>query len=369
MEPHTKYWLGFNHAKGIGPNRLRGLWLYFQHDMSLAWRAAPDDLLRAGLDERTLTNFLQHRTSFDLDATLAKVEALGAWVCTLDDERYPPLLKEIHDAPPLLYVRGNLLPDDNHALAMVGTRKASTYGKKVAARIALAMAQAGVTVISGLARGLDRIAHETSLRSGGRTLAVLGNGIDHVYPSENRALADEIVHSGQGALLTEYAPGTPPNKQHFPARNRIISGLALGVLVIEAPANSGALLTANFAAEQGREVFAIPGNVSSPNSVGTNRLIQDGAKLVMHPNDILSELHIQYNSVETRHVVETIAPENATEARLLALIKLEPLHVDDIAIRSGMDVKDVNATLLMMRLKGMVEETTPMSYMAVHPMR
>jgi DNA processing protein len=361
---NTKYWLGFNTVKGIGSNRLRGLWSYFQQDMAAAWHADPDDLRRVGLDEKVVQQFLHHRQQFDLDAALKQLQHLNAWVCTIDDAAYPSLLAKIDDAPPLLYVKGDLLPQDALALAMVGTRRATTYGKKVAERIAVAMASAGITVISGLARGLDAVAHHACLRSGGRTIAVLGNGIDTVYPSEHKPLAEQIIRQGQGALITEYPPGTPPHGQHFPARNRIISGLALGVLVVEAPASSGALLTAGLAAEQGREVFAVPGNISSPNSIGTNRLIQDGAKLVLTPDDILNELNIQYQNVQTRQTVEAIAPATDLERDLLSLIDLEPLHVDDIAIQSGMAVSEVSAALLMMKLKGLVDETSPMMYMA-----
>jgi DNA processing protein len=358
-----KYWLGFNHVKGIGANRLRGLWAFFQHDLEAAWFASASELESAGLDAATVEAVIQHRQTFDLDSALNRVHGLGAWLCTLDDNRYPPLLREIADAPPLLYVRGEVFPEDDRALAIVGTRKATTYGRKVTERIASAMADARVTVISGLAHGIDAAAHQAAVESGGRTIAVLGNGIETVYPSENRRLAEAIVEQGQGAIITEYPPGMPPHASNFPARNRIISGLSLGVLVVEAPENSGSLHTANSAAEQGREVFAIPGNISSPNSRGTNRLIQDGAKLVMHPNDILEELQVHHQAAETRQTVTEIAPENDMERRIIELITLEPLLVDDIAVRLDVDVKDVSAALLMMKLKGLVDETAPMMYM------
>lgn len=356
-----KYWLGFNHVKGIGANRLRGLWAYFQHDLEAAWNASAAELESAGLDTTTIESVLQHRRTFDLDSALNRVYGLGAWLCTLDDDRYPLMLREIPDAPPLLYVRGDIFPEDDRALAIVGTRKATTYGRKVTERIAASMADAGVTVVSGLAHGIDAVAHQSAIESGGRTIAVLGNGIETVYPSENRKLAEAIVE--HGAIITEYPVGMPPHATNFPARNRIISGLSLGVLVVEAPENSGSLHTANSAAEQGREVFAIPGNISSPNSRGTNRLIQDGAKLVMHPDDILAELHMHHQAAETRHVVKEIAPENELERRIIDLITLEPLLVDDIAIQLDTDVKDVTAALLMMKLKGLVDETAPMMYM------
>lgn len=360
----THYWLGFNHVNGIGANRLRGLWIYFGHNMEAAWHAQPDDLRKAGLDEETTQRFLVHRQTFDTQQALQKVYDLGAWVCTLDDERYPTLLTQIPDPPPLLYIKGEILPMDDKALAIIGTRKATTYGQKVTERIAIALANSGVTIVSGLARGIDATAHKFTLKSGGRTIAVLGNGIDQVYPRENKKLADEIVKYEQGALITEYPLGTPPNAKHFPSRNRIISGLSLGVLVVEAPEGSGALLTAHNAAEQGRDVFAIPGNISSPNSRGTNQLIQDGAKLVMYPHDILDELDIQLQTVQTQQVVREVAPTTDLEAQMLEVIKLEAWHVDDIAIKLNLDIKDVSAALLMMKLKGLVDETSPMMYMA-----
>lgn len=358
-----QYWLGFNHVKGIGANRLRGLWTYFHHDLKAAWHANADELLHAGLDSPTVENVIQHRKTFDPEAALNRVHALGAWLCTLDDDTYPVLLAAVSDAPPLLYVKGTLTPADARALAVVGTRKATTYGRKVTERMVSVLAGHGVTIISGLAHGIDTAAHQACLQSGGRTIAVLGNGIDRVYPSENRRLAEAIAESG--ALVSEYPVGMPPHANNFPARNRIISGLSLGVLVVEAPANSGTLHTANSAAEQGRDVFAVPGNINSPNSHGTNRLIQDGAKLVMHPDDILLELNIQQLTVETRQSVEQVAPENELERQLLGLLQHEPMHVDDIAIQTGMDIQHVSATLLMMKLKGLVDETTPMTYMAL----
>jgi DNA processing protein len=219
-----------------------------------------------------------------------------------------------------------------------------------------------VTIVSGLARGLDTSAHRAALEAGGRTIAVMANGIDIVYPAENRKLAEAIVQRGQGALITEYPPGTPPDSRHFPARNRIISGLSLGVLVVEAPHKSGTLLTTDFAAEQGREIFAIPGNINAPNSQGTNRLIQDGAKMVLRPEDILDELRLTYRKTETRQAVEKIVPESPFELELLRAIALEPLHVDEIAIRIQHSIHEISAALAILELRGVVQQSTPMTY-------
>jgi DNA processing protein len=362
------YWLGFNTIKGIGANRLRGLWEYFHHDLAYAWHSASaEELHRAGLPEDLATHVLSQRQKLrleNLQMQIVQLQDNGVWLCTLDHPHYPELLRQIAAPPPLLYVRGEILPTDSKAVAIVGTRSPSQYGQKVADRMASALAEQGITIVSGLARGLDSIAHLAALRSGGRTLAVLGNGIDKVYPVENRRLAEQIVDNQQGAILTEYSPGTPAHAEHFPARNRIISGLSLGVLVVEAPENSGALLTASSAAEQGREVFAIPGHVTAPNSRGTNRLIQDGAKLVITPADILDEIIPQHERQQSRQTVTAALPANPQEADMLELLQLEPLHVDEIAYETGLPIHEVTALLMVMKLKGLVDETAPMMFQA-----
>ncbi|MCQ3931429.1 MAG: DNA-protecting protein DprA [Chloroflexi bacterium] len=356
------YWVGFNLVKGIGPSRLRALWVYFDHDMEAAWNAAPQELLSAGLGDQALNTFLKFRKEPNLDPIFDKIQRAHAHVCTLDDDEYPTLLRELPDGPPLLYIRGRIFPEDDLALAMVGTRKATTYGLEIARRIATAMAHAGVTVVSGLARGLDTVSHEAALAAGGRTIAVMGNGIDQLYPSENRALATKIIDEGLGAIVTEYPPGTPPLAENFPARNRIISGLSLGVLIVEAPKSSGALLTAQSALDQGREVFAIPGNITSPNSEGTNSLIQDGAKLVMRPEDILEELNVSRYTLQTKQAVKSIVPDSPEEVRLLEIIALEPVHLDDISIQSGLPIHQVASMMTVMELKGLVQAVGAMMF-------
>jgi DNA processing protein len=356
------YWVGFNLVKGIGPSRLRALWAYFNHDMEAAWHADSQDLLNAGLGEQALTTFLQFRKAPNLEPVFEKLQKAHARICTLDDDEYPALLKEVPDGPPIFYMRGQLFPEDDLSLAIVGTRKSTSYGEQVTRRMATAMAQARVTIVSGLARGLDTIAHEAALAAGGRTIAVMGNGIDQIYPSENRAIATKIIEEGVGAILTEYPPGIPPIAENFPARNRIISGLSLGVLIVEAPSSSGALLTAQFALEQNREVFAIPGHITSPNSQGTNRLIQEGAKLVMHPEDILEELNLSRYTLQTRQAVKSIVPDSPEEARLLALIAFEPLHIDEISIQSNLPIYQVASMMTMLELKGLVQSVGPMIF-------
>lgn len=354
-----KYWLGFNAVKGIGPVRLRALRAAFD-SLEAAWHAPETELSAAGLDRRTISSLLQARQTIHLDRMLEAVYAAGAAVITLDDPDYPALLRELPDAPPVLYVKGTLLDADRWAVALVGTRRATSYGREVTRQLVSSLVSAGITIVSGLALGIDAVAHKAALEAGGRTFAVLGCGIDRVYPPEHRKLAAEIASSG--ALISEFPLGTEPEGKNFPVRNRLISGLALGVVVVEAPLNSGALLTADQASEQGRDVFAVPGNVTSPTSAGTNRLIQNGAKLVINADDILDELNLTRSSVETHAQVRQIAPDSPVEAALAALLEDEPLHIDDLVERSGLSITTVSSTLALMELKGMVQRQEGMTY-------
>ena len=263
-----RYWLGFNLVRGIGPVRLRML-LDFFGDIQSAWEAPERALHDVKLDRRSLRNFLKLRHQVDLDEVLRQVERAGAQVLTWDTPDYPALLRQIDGAPPVLFVRGTLTPADEWSVAMVGTRKATVYGREVAHRLAIDLVQNRVTLVSGLARGIDSIVHKAALEAGGRTLAVLGSGVDYIYPAEHRKLAEAIVENG--ALISDYPLGTRPEAANFPARNRIISGLSLGVVVVEAGMKSGALITADFALDHGRDVFAVPGSILSPASAGCNR--------------------------------------------------------------------------------------------------
>jgi DNA processing protein len=354
-----KYWLGFNLIKGIGPVRLRTLRQHFG-DLEMAWNASEAALLAAGLDRRSLANLLQARQAINLDKVLRDIDALGATVLTLDDPDYPSLLRELPDGPPVLYVKGTLADADQWAVAFVGTRRATVYGRDVTYHLVASLVDAGITIVSGLALGIDAAAHKAALDAGGRTIAVLGCGIDTVYPPEHRTLADAITHSG--ALITEFPPGTPPEAKNFPVRNRLISGMALGVVVVEAPENSGALLTADHAIEQGRDVFAVPGNVTARSSVGANRLIQNGAKLVISADDILDELNLTRSTVETRTQLREIAPSDPTEASLARCLSDEPLHIDDLCQLSGLPITQVSSTLALMELKGLVRRIEGMQY-------
>lgn len=358
MNDHP-YWLGFSLVPEIGLKRFNLLRDAFG-DLHSAWMAGEHDLRNAGLDGRPLANLIAFRHRVDLTAEMAKVERAGAHLLIQTDDEYPPLLKRINGAPPLLYVRGSITPADSLALSIVGTRKATSYGIDAAGYFCKGLAANGVTIISGLALGIDTAAHRGALQAGGRTIAVLGCGIDQVYPRQNTALASEIVQ--HGAIITEFPLGTPPEARNFPRRNRIISGLALGVLVVEAPEKSGALITTSFAADQGRDVFAVPGNIFSRASVGTNQLIQDGAKPALTVEDILGEINVTYHRVEARALSYDLAPADANEAALLPYLGADPTHVDDLVRLSGLPTPTAISTLTILELKGIVSLVGQMQY-------
>jgi DNA processing protein len=356
-----KHWIGFNLVKGIGPMKVRALQDHFG-DLETAWNADAADLRQAGLDRRALTSLLNARANLGLDAELEKLARHDIQALTWLDLDYPARLLQIPDPPPVLYVRGQLTPEDEWAVAVVGTRRASAYGKQVASRLVTDLVVNHVTIVSGLARGIDGEAHRAALKAGGRTIAVLGCGLDLIYPPEHRNLARDIVENG--ALISEYSLGTPPEASNFPPRNRVISGLSLGVLVVEAGLRSGALITADYAADQGRDVFAVPGNLYNRSSVGTNRLIQDGAKLVTGAEDILEELNLMM--VAQQAEVRAVVPETETEALLLQHLSLEPVHVDEISLRVNLPIAEVTSNLALMELKGMVRQVGGMNYVLLH---
>lgn len=360
MDEEKLYWIGLNLVRGIGAVRFRHLLEYFG-DAKTAWQASDSHLRASGLSEKITQNLIQLRTGVDLHLIEAQLNKLDVTVLTWDDPTYPHRLQEIDQPPPVLYVRGKLVEADEWAVAIVGTRRVTNYGKQVTEQLARALAQSGITVVSGLARGTDSIAHQTALNAGGRTIAVLGSGVDNLYPPENRRLAEDMMQ--RGAVISDYALGTQPEAANFPPRNRIISGLAMAVVVIEASQQSGALITADFAAEQGREVFAVPGSIYAPQSQGTNRLIQQGARPMLNPQDVLEVLNL--NRVTQHREARAILPTNDLEARLLTLIRDEALHVDEISVQTQLPVKDITAALTMMELKGMVRQMGGMHYQSL----
>jgi DNA processing protein len=352
-----KYWVGFSLIPRIGRVKLSQLESHFGN-LEKAWRATPSELKHAGLDRGAVNAVTYWQSKISLDEEMEKLERYGVKVLTFHDKDYPSRLKEIYDYPPLLYIRGSILPQDEWCLAVVGTRRATVYGRQVAEEIVTDLARSQITIVSGLAKGIDSIAHHSALEAGGRSIAVFGCGLDVVYPAENAALARDIIQ--HGAIISEFPLGTRPRADNFPRRNRIMSGLSLGVLVVEADEKSGAMITASRALEQNREVFAIPGSILSPASSGTNRLIQEGAKLVRDYTDILEELNL--TAVAQQMELKEVIPASDTEALLLKQLSAEPTHIDEVCCSTGLPVSTVSSTLSMMELKGLVKQVGNMNY-------
>ena len=360
----TKYLVGFNLIPGVGRVRLSQLEQYFG-ELERAWHASAAELKAAGLDDRAVAAVIAKRPHISLDAEMERLERYKIKLLTKDDESYPSRLKEVYDHPPLLYVRGSLAPGDEWCLAVVGTRRPTYYGREVAEQISGDLARNGITIISGLAKGIDAIAHRAALDAGGRSIAVFGCGLDIVYPADHVKLARDIME--RGALISEFPLGTRPRAENFPRRNRIMSGMSLGVLVVEAGEGSGALITAGLALEQNREVFAVPGSVLSPQSRGTNRLIQEGAKLVRDCYDILEELNLTM-AVQQREVKELL-PATEAESMILKCLSMEPTHIDEVGRHCGLPMSTVSSTLAMMELKGAVRQVGGMNYILARESR
>ncbi len=364
MSDERTYWLALNMVKGIGAARLRTLLDAFGSAQA-AWQAAPAALRAAGVNEATVQNFVELHQTLDLQTIESDLAKHNVVALTLQEDAYPRKLRELDQAPPVLYVRGQLLPEDEWAVAVVGTRQVTTYGRQIAEEFGAFLAHNGITLVSGLARGVDAIAHQAALKAGGRTVAVLAHGLEQIYPAENRQLGEEIA--ARGALVSDYAIGTPPDAANFPPRNRIISGLSLAVVIVEAGEQSGALITAGFAAEQGREVFAVPGNIHAPQSKGTNLLIQRGAHPLIRYEDLLDVLNLE---MMAEHRSATVAlPADATEAALFSLLGQEPLHVNEIGALARLPIDQVSSTLALMELKGLVRQVGGMTYVAARELR
>jgi DNA processing protein len=327
-----------------------------------AWRADHEALCAAGLDSRTATEVVRARAELDPDAELERLAQAGIAALAPGDGKYPERLAEIPDSPPLLYVRGEWLPEDEWSVAVVGTRRATAYGRQAAGELSRGLAASRVTVVSGLARGIDTIAHRSALDAGGRTVAVLANGLDTIYPPENARLADEIAE--RGALITDYPLGTKPRADFFPRRNRIMSGVALGTLVIEGDHDSGAMITARFALEQNREVFVVPGSIFSPQSRGPHALLRDGATPVASADEILEALNLTMVGAQM-DFGRAMPPTDPDERALMAALTREPRHVDEIVRTSGLAAATVSGTLALLELKGLVRDLGGMQYVRV----
>ena len=354
------YWVGFNHVRGIGAVRMQRL-LQFFGDLSIAWEAPLDGLIAAGLSEKLALQVAASRKTIHPEELFTRIRERGITILTLEDDDYPRKLREIEQPPPVLYILGEITDADDWAVALVGTRRMTGYGKQVAAELAGFLARHGITVVSGLARGVDAVAHQAAVNAGGRTLAVLGSGVDVVYPPENKQVYAQVI--AHGAVISDYAPGTSPEGVNFPPRNRIISGLSSATVVVEAGLSSGALITSTFAAEQGREVFAVPGNIFAPQSKGANYLIQQGARPLVDFEEILEIL--QYKNVHQAKAARKLLPENEMENQVLQALGDHPVHVDEIHVKTGLPMAIVSSTLTMLELKGMVYKAGNMNYAVV----
>lgn len=360
MNNNHKFYNAFNLIPQMGPARFKKLSTYFE-TMETAWNASFYEYEQAGLEKNVIEKILQIKKEISPEKEYEKNEKEGIKIITINDDLYPQILKEIHTAPALLYYKGELKKDE-FTIAIVGSRKVSIYGKQVTSQLARELSQLGFVIVSGMAFGTDSIAHQECLKLNNRTIAILGGGIDtnSIYPSSNRQIANEIISSG-GLVMSEYPINTPPLRQHFPARNRIISGLSLGTLVIESAESSGTLITAKFALEQNREVFAVPGSIYSTNSKGTNNLIKLGAKLVTKAEDISEELNLQ-SSVEFKKN-KRIIPDNKEEELILKNLSPDkPIHIDQLSKNIKMNVTAVSSLLTLMEIKGKVKNTGGMRY-------
>jgi DNA processing protein len=341
----------------IGPRKIRSLVAHFQSPAQVL-RASPRDLIRVpGIEKKLASNIVHNKGGGKFaDEQLKLVNRIGARIITIWDSEYPELLKKTYDPPAFLFVLGKFNPRDRQSLAVVGTRAPSSYGQHVTETLTREFAQLGITVVSGLARGIDTTAHTATLRAKGRTIAVIGSGLDVPYPPENRRLQESIAN--QGAVVSEFPMGTKPDATNFPRRNRIISGLSLGTIVVESGEDGGAMITASTALDQNREVFAIPGSITEKRSTGPNTLIREGrAKLVQRVEDILEELGPQLrHALKKDAIPESAADLTLFERRLFDKLSSDPIHIDELAELAETTTADALVSLLSLEFKGLVRQ-------------
>lgn len=369
MQNEAKYFNAFNQIPEVGARTFKKILAGFNGDIKKAWHSIVAtrravSLQKTGIRPETAEKIIHQCQEINLDQEMERVEKEGIRIITINHKEYPKRLKEIFDPPAILYCKGVLKPEDEFSVAIVGTRRLGFYGKQVTPVISADLAQAGLTIISGLAKGIDTLAHKAALEAGKRTIAVIGSGLDEksIYPWQNRQLVKKIVQNG--AVLTEYPLGTPALPQHFPARNRIVAGMALGVLVIEAPERSGALLTARHALEQNRDVFAVPGSIYEKNCLGPNNLIKMGAKLVTSAQDILDELEL--GVVVEKQRAQKILADTKEESLVLKHLGHQPLHIDKLAELTKLKAAILSSCLTLMEMKGKVKDLGGMNYVIGH---
>lgn len=348
---NIQYLLALHSIDGLGPVRLKNLLDHFK-DPKIAWEAPVKEVRSLGVPQTTVELLAETRKKLDPGKLLDDLERLRIKWITIFDDSYPKLLKQIYDPPIVFYYIGEFLPGDERALAVVGTRKITGYGRMVTEKFVQSLVASGFAIVSGLARGVDSCAHRSALDNKGRTIAVLGGGLNKIFPSENTKLAEEIA-SGFGVVISEFPLDYPSVAGNFPARNRVISGLSLGVLVTEAASDSGSLITARLALEQGRDVFAVPGPITSGLSRGPADLIKEGARLVMDPAEILEELGLDQVQ-NSKFKVQNLRELGEDEKKILYLLENEQKHIDDIGRSLSFDAAKVSAALLKMEITGLV---------------
>ena len=353
------FYFAFSNFSGVGPVKFNKLIKHFG-SAKKAWNADISEFEK--IAGKNLTGkFRKFRKEFDIDEDLKTLKKLRIEYISLSDKEYPSLLKKIPNPPIVLYIKGNkklLYPQDsksNKMIAIVGTRKVTSYGREITEMFAGELASAGLTIVSGMAFGVDGIAHKAALdTTGGKTIAVLGNGVDLPYPRENQKLYEKILDSG-GAIISEYPPGEPPSVGSFPARNRIVAGMSEAVLVTEGASDSGSLITANFGLEFGRKVFAVPGPITSSLSAAPLRLIEKGAKLVVSPDDVIKDLGLKINDLRKNE--KTYAGLSKDEKKIVELVENESLNFDEIASKLKLDSSKLGTILSMLEIKGIIKNS------------
>jgi DNA processing protein len=361
MDEDRIFYLAFSLINGIGPVRFKLLLEYFG-SAKKAWEAPENELEKIGLNQKIVDEIIGKRRLFKPETYITDLAKKEISFITASDKDYPELLKQISDPPFVLFVKGKIIKEDILAVGIVGTRYPSMYGREVTERISSDLAISGVTVVSGMARGIDTIAHHAALEAGGRTIAVLGCGIDIIYPPENRQLYYDITKNG--AVVSEFPPGMLVSRGLFPARNRLISGLSKGIVVTEGAKESGSLITASYAAKQGRDVFAIPGSITNPMSVAPISLMKDGAKIVTSAKDILDEFGIMYGTLNShegnnRKGMKATSP---IEQAIFSILAGGGIHIDQLIRKLEKKPEDVLPTITLMEIQGKIKNSGNMTY-------
>ncbi|MFZ2024800.1 MAG: DNA-processing protein DprA [Microgenomates group bacterium] len=357
LTEEERCFIGFSVFPGIGPVRFRLLLSYFG-SAAAAWHASEKALASIHLSSSLCASFIAFRKTFSIDAYIKQMEKEHVIPVPLTHPHYPKLLQEISDAPFVLYVKGKSTTpvDMEKTIAIVGTRRATSYGRDVTKTLVTDFVAAGCTIVSGMAYGIDAVAHETAIANNGKTIAVLGCGVDVCAPAENRHIYDAVTLKGFGAAVSEMPLGLRPNKGLFPARNRIISGLSRAVIVVEGALDSGALITARYAAEQGRDVFAVPGAITSPMSRAPTKLIKDGAQIAESANDVLSSLGLANIARSDNNKNTRVVPKGKNEQIILDLVNHESLHIDALIELSGLTASSVTASITVLELGGLIKD-------------